>query len=75
MASVTRLGDFRNFLATNLITKVAQMFGHFLGSCKIRLFKVKLVTIRLGQLLCKLGLLFISASGHIAYGKPDQSCC
>ena len=30
--SVTRLGDFLNFLATNLITKVAQIVGDFLGS-------------------------------------------
>ena len=26
-SGVTRLGDFGNFLATNFITKVAQMFG------------------------------------------------
>ena len=31
-ATVTRLGNFWNFLATNFITKVALMFGDFLGS-------------------------------------------
>ena len=29
--SVTRLGDFWKFLATNLLTKVAQNIGDFLG--------------------------------------------
>ena len=33
---VARLGDFWNFLVTNFITKVAQMFGDFLGSCEIQ---------------------------------------
>ena len=32
--SVTRLGDFCNFLVTIFITKVAQMFGDFMGSCE-----------------------------------------
>ena len=32
-SSVTRFGDFWNFLAINFITKVAQIFGDFLGSC------------------------------------------
>ena len=32
--SVTRLGEFWNFLVTNFITKVAQMFGDILGSCE-----------------------------------------
>ena len=31
ISSVTRFGDFFNFLAINFITKVAQMFGDFLG--------------------------------------------
>ena len=30
-SSVTRLGDFLNFLATNFITKEAQMFSDLLG--------------------------------------------
>ena len=29
--SVIRLGEFRKFLATNFISKVAQILGHFLG--------------------------------------------
>ena len=32
--SVTRLFDFWNFLAINFVTKVAQMFGDFLGNCE-----------------------------------------
>ena len=31
---VARLGDFWNFLVTNFITKVAQMFGDFLAVVK-----------------------------------------
>ena len=34
MTNVTRLGNFWNFLATNFILKVAQMFGDFLGTCE-----------------------------------------
>ena len=38
--SVTRLGDFWNFLVTNFIKKIAQMFGDFLGELwKQLLFK------------------------------------
>ena len=33
-SSVTRLGEFWNSLVTNFITKVAQMFDDFLGSCE-----------------------------------------
>ena len=33
-SSVTRLGDFWYFLAIKIITKVAQLFGDFLGSCE-----------------------------------------
>ena len=33
-ASVTRLGDFLIFLATNFFTIAALMFGDFLGSCE-----------------------------------------
>ena len=32
LSSVIRLGDFCNFLATNFITKVAQMIGNFWGN-------------------------------------------
>ena len=32
--SVTRLGDFWNFLLINFITRVAQMFADFLDSCE-----------------------------------------
>ena len=38
MSSVTRLGNFCNFLATNFVTKVAQMFGDFSGSCENHCF-------------------------------------
>ena len=31
---MTRLGGFWYFLATNFITKVAQMFGNILGRCE-----------------------------------------
>ena len=30
-SSVTRLGDFLKFLVTNFLTKVAQIFGDYLG--------------------------------------------
>ena len=63
---VARLGDFWNFLVTNFITKVAQMFGDFLGSYENFSFLSWTVRLRLGQILEKLGLLFISTSGHNA---------
>ena len=39
--SVTRLGDFWKFLATNILTKVAQIFGNFLGCCEKHYFVSK----------------------------------
>ena len=41
LSSVTRLGSFLNFLATDFITKVAQMFGGFLGSCEKHCFSIQ----------------------------------
>ena len=38
--SGTRLGDFRKFLVTNFLTKVAQIFGDFLGFVERHHFKV-----------------------------------
>ena len=67
LSSVTRLGDFLNFSATCFITKVAQMFVTFWPVVKSNAFYVKLVRLLLGQLLKKLGLLFISISGHTAH--------
>ena len=58
--SVTRLGDFWNFLETNFITKEVQMFGYLLVSCENHRFLSQT-----GEAtLKKLGLLFISTSGH-----------
>ena len=34
--SVTRLGNFLNFLVTNFITKVTQMMSDFFGRCFLR---------------------------------------
>ena len=34
MTSVTRLGDFWKLMPTNFLTKVAQIFGNFLGYCE-----------------------------------------
>ena len=52
-------------LATPFISKVAQMFGYFLGSCENhRVLKSNWLGYFLGNHLEKLGLLFISASGH-----------
>jgi len=36
--SVTRLGNFLKFSATNFLTKVAQIFGNFLGYCEMHYF-------------------------------------
>ena len=49
--SVTRLGDFWNFLATNFVTKVAQMFCNFMGSCKNHYFLSQAAWQLFGQLL------------------------
>ena len=67
MSSVTRLGGFWNFLATNFITKVAQMFGDFLGSCEKHCFlKSNLIGYFWGNFWKNLGF-FISTSGHTDY--------
>ena len=39
--SVTRFGDFLQFLATKFLTKVAQMIGNFLGNFEKPQFYVK----------------------------------
>ena len=36
--SVTRVGNFWNLLATNFVTKVAQMFDDVLGICENHCF-------------------------------------
>ena len=38
MISVTRLGDFWNFLVTNYVTKVTRLFSDFMGSLKKHCF-------------------------------------
>ena len=65
--SVTRLGNFFIFLAINFITKVAQMFGDFLGSCEKHCFlKSNLIGYFWGNFWKNLGF-FISTSGHTDY--------
>ena len=41
MISVTRLGDFWNFLVTNYVTKVTRLFSDFMGSLKKHCFLLK----------------------------------
>ena len=61
---MTSLGDFGNFSAVNFITKVAQLFGDFLGSCENHHFLSQTGETTFGHLLNQLGLLFIPTSGH-----------
>ena len=46
-----RIGRFWKFLATNCITKVAQVYGDFLAILKMITFKVNLLWLLLDQLL------------------------
>ena len=48
--SVIRLGEFRKFLATNFISKVAQILGHFLAILKIITFKEKTSVVTFGKI-------------------------
>ena len=68
---MTKLGDFWNFLATKFITKVAQMFGDFLGGCENHHFLNQVGEATFGLLFGKKGLLFIPTSGHT--GGPLHS--
>ena len=64
--SVTRLGDFWNFLAINFVTKVAQMFGEFLGSCENHRILSQPGEATFCATWKKLGLFLISTSDHTA---------
>ena len=67
---MTRLGDFLNFLVTNFITKVAQMFGIFLGSCENHCFLSKTGEATFGATFGKTWASFISTlSGHTGAHK------
>ena len=66
-----QIGDFWNLLAI-FFTKVAQMFGGFLGSCEIHCFLSQTAQATFGQLSVKLGLLFISTSGHTVHEPSNQ---
>ena len=63
--SVTRLGDFYKFLATNCLTKVAQTFWWLFWGLFLKmsfLFKKCVATFR--QYLWEIRQLFIPSSGH-----------
>ena len=75
MASVTRFGSFWNFLGTNFLAKVAQISIYLLGNFKSVAIKIKTDAATFGQLLEKIGLLFIPSSGHTGYGKNALNLC
>ena len=54
-----QIGRFLEFLGNNFITKVAKMCGYFLGSCENHRFLIQTGEAIFGQLLEKLGLIFI----------------
>ena len=63
--SVTRLGEFWKFFASNFLLKVAQMYGDFSGRSKKYFFQVKTAVATFRAILGerKVGY-FISTSGH-----------
>ena len=62
---MTRSGDKRKLMATNFLTKNAQIVGDFLGHSEKHHFLVKkTIFVTFGHLLEQIGLLFISKSGH-----------
>ena len=64
VTSVTRLGDFWNFLATNFITKVVQMIGNFLGNFENHRFLSPTVVAACRATFGQTWATFIPASGH-----------
>ena len=61
---LTRLGAFWKFLATNLLTKVSQIFGDFLNFITKPAFKQKVLRLLFGQPFETFRLLIIPTSGH-----------
>ena len=53
---MTRLGNFQRSLATNFLTKEAQIFGGFLCRLEKHLFKEILLRLVFGQLWGETGL-------------------
>ena len=66
VSSVTRLGDFGNLLATNLLTFVAQKDCRLVGDFEKNSTNVKLLQIFLGNLWKHLGKFLPPSSGHTA---------
>ena len=64
--SVTRLGDFWKFLATNFLTKVTQIFGNFLGYCEKHYFVSKNSCGSFWGIIWKIWATFNPTSGHTA---------
>ena len=56
---MSSLGDFLNFVPTNLRTKVIQIFADFLGYFEKLYFLVKTAVNIFGQLLVDIGLLLV----------------
>ena len=59
LSSVTRLGDFLKFLASNFFNKVAQISGKLFGK-----FKVKTIVPTFLATFEEIGLIFILSSVH-----------
>ena len=71
------MGNFRKFLATNLVTKIAQIFSDFLGYFEKAHIESKTDLATFVHLSENIGLLFISTSGHTVHAsnriKPGKS--
>ena len=63
-SSVTRLGDYRIFWQKFLLARQQKCLTTLRAVMKSIGFLIKLVMLHFGQLLEKIGQLFISASGH-----------
>ena len=63
---MTRLSKFLKFLATNFLTKVAEIVGVFLGSFENSCFYVKTAVVTFWATVGIIGLQFLTTSGHTA---------
>ena len=64
---MTRLGKFWNFMATNFVSKVSQMFRDFFGQFLNYHLLSQTVVTTFGQLLENLGYFLFLHSGHTGH--------
>ena len=73
ITSVTRSGDFWNFLGTNFVTKVAQKFNAMWDNLNNVIIKLKPLGYFLSNCGENFGLLFISTSSHTDFNSVSTA--